>query len=114
MCVTENKNDYKQIAVIPEELIDKPEIIESLKIVEEANKKLVNWVSVIKKTKEFGWWFQNDKKENKQKIWPPDVVIPKKLKTDFEKKNTLNLNEPFFQLYIYVKLLIPPIPTKNL
>ena len=38
MCVTENKNNYKQIAVIPEELIDKPEIIESLKIVEE-NKK---------------------------------------------------------------------------
>ena len=31
------KNNYKQIAVIPEELIDKPEI-ESLKIVEE-NKK---------------------------------------------------------------------------
>jgi len=37
----------------------------------------------------------------------------KKQKADFEKKN-LNLNEPFFQLYIYVKLLIPPIPTKNL
>lgn len=49
MCVTKNKNNYKQIAVIPEELIDKPEI-ESLKIVEE-NKKLVNWVSVIKNKK---------------------------------------------------------------
>jgi len=40
VCATKNKNNYKQIAVIPEELIDKPEI-ESLKIVEE-NKKLVN------------------------------------------------------------------------
>ena len=63
MCVTK-KNNYKQIAVIPEELIDKPEI-ESLKIVEE-NKKLVNWVSVIK-TKEFGWWFQNDIKKTNRK-----------------------------------------------
>lgn len=54
------KNNYKQIAVIPEaELIDKPEI-ESLKMLEE-NKKLVNWVSVIK-TKEFGWWLQKDRK----------------------------------------------------
>ena len=113
MCYTK-ENNYKQIAVIPEELIDKPEIIESLEIVEEANKKLVNWVSVIKKQKSLVGGFRMIKKKRKQKIWPPDVVIPKKLKTDFEKKNTLNLNEPFFQLYIYVKLLIPPIPTKNL
>jgi len=40
-CVLQKKNNYKQIAVIPEELIDKPEI-ESLKIVEENKKKLVN------------------------------------------------------------------------
>jgi len=38
VCV--KKTNYKQIAVIPEELIDKPEI-KSLKILEE-NKKLVN------------------------------------------------------------------------
>jgi hypothetical protein len=41
-CVLQKQNNYKQIAVIPEELIDKPEIIEILKIVEETNKKLVN------------------------------------------------------------------------
>lgn len=73
MCVTKI-NNYKQIAVIPEELIDKPEIIESLKIVEEANKKLVNWVSVIKKQKSLvGGFRMIERKENRkydhQMLW---------------------------------------------
>ena len=49
MCVTK-KNNYKQIAVIPVELIDKPEI-ESLKIVEENKKNLsIEWVLLKQKS----------------------------------------------------------------
>lgn len=73
MCYTK-ENNYKQIAVIPEELIDKPEIIESLKIVEEANKKLVNWVSVIKKQKSLVGGFRmierkTNRKYDHQMLW---------------------------------------------
>lgn len=66
MCYTK-ENNYKQIAVIPEELIDKPEIIESLEIVEEANKKLVNWVSVIKKQKSLVGGFRMIRKKTNRK-----------------------------------------------
>ena len=48
-CVLQKNNNYKQIAVIPEELIDKPEI-ESLKIVEENKKNLsIEWVLLKQK-----------------------------------------------------------------
>lgn len=46
----QKNNNYKQIAVIPEELIDKPEI-ESLKIVEENKKNLsIEWVLLKQKS----------------------------------------------------------------
>ena len=91
------KNNYKQIAVIPEELIDKPGI-ESLKILEE-NKKLVNWVSVIK-TKEFGWWFQNDRKKTNGKYDHQMLWYQKNKKQTLKKKHLESERTFFSALYL--------------
>jgi len=95
VCVTENKNDYKQIAVIPEELIDKPEIIESLKIVEEANKKLVNWVSVIKKQKSLVGGFRMIERKQTENM-TTRCCDTKKTKNRLWKKKHLESERTFF------------------
>jgi len=96
------KTNYKQIAVIP---------VESLKILE-GNKKLVNWVSVIK-TKEFGWWFQNDIKKSNRK-YDHQMLWYQKNKKQTLKKTKLESERTFFSALYLCKTPYSHYPHKKI